>query len=120
MPPSLRPGLAWNQPLTGLKARLLLAADFEVRFENYGEAATLDAGSISVDPHLGAELWLLESVALRVGLDGENWTAGAGLSLAGERGVLPWEALDDFSLDYGFGSHEDLDGSHRVGLALRF
>lgn len=120
LPPSLRPGLAWQRELPGLRARVLLAADAEVRFENYQEAAVWHAGSLSVDPHLGLELWLLEAVALRVGVDGADWTAGGGLRLGGDRGLLPWDALRDLSLDYGFGSHDVFDGSHRVGLSARF
>ena len=118
--PSLRPGFSWRRDLGGLNADLLLAADFEIRFENYQEAATLHAGSISVDPHLGMELWLVGAAAIRLGLDGESWTAGGGLRLSGERGILPWDFLSNLSLDYGFGNHEDLDGSHRVGLGLAF
>jgi len=58
-------------------------------------------------------------VALRLGLDGddweEDWTLGGGIVLAGGARE-PWS----LSLDYGFGNHEDLDGSHRVGLAGTF
>jgi hypothetical protein len=118
--PSLRPGLAWRRALSGFNAGLLLAADAEVRFEDYGEAATWSGGGFSVDPHLGGELWLLETVALRLGLDGESWTAGGGLRLAGRQGLLPWSWLQALALDYGFGSHPDLDGSHRLGVDLRF
>lgn len=118
--PSLRPGLAWRRDFSGLNAGLLLAADAELRFEDYGEAATWSGGGFSVDPHLGGELWLLETVALRLGLDGESWTAGGGLRLAGRAGLLPWSFLETLALDYGFGSHPDLDGSHRLGLDLRF
>jgi hypothetical protein len=118
--PSIRPGLSWEGALGNLGADLLLAADFEIRFENYEEAATYHAGSLSFDPHLGMELWLVRAVAIRLGLDGEAWTAGGGLRLSGERGVLPWDFLSNLSLDYGFGNHEDLDGSHRVGLGLAF
>ena len=73
-----------------------------------------------MDPHLGGELWLLGTVALRLGLDRDNWTAGGGLRLAGRDGILPWNVFDDLSLDYGFGSHEVFDGSHRLGLSTRF
>ncbi len=118
--PSLRPGIAYHKDLGDLNAKLLLAADFEIRFENYREAATFHAGSASLDPHIGMELWLVDAAAIRLGLDGETWTAGGGLRLSGQRGILPWEFLSNLSLDYGFGNHEDLDGSHRVGLGLAF
>jgi hypothetical protein len=118
--PSLRPGLAWERNFESLAADLLLAADLELRFEDYGDAATLSGGGMSVDPHLGLELWLLQAVALRAGMDGQNWTAGGGLRLVGRRGVLPWEAIQDLSVDYGFGNHEDLDGTHRLGLTMNF
>ncbi len=118
--PSLRPGLAWRRALSGFNASVLIAADAELRFEDYGDAATWSGGGFSVDPHLGGELWLLETVALRLGLDGESWAAGGGLRLAGRQGLLPWRFLETLALDYGFGSHPDLDGSHRLGLDLRF
>ena len=118
--PSLRPGIAWRQDLPEIRASVLIALDLETRFENYQEAAAFHAGRISVDPHLGLEIWLLQAVALRMGVDGENWTAGGGLKLAGQGGILPWDSLKALCLDYGFGNHEDLDGSHRVGLGLSF
>jgi hypothetical protein len=120
VPPSLRPGLSWQHNFAGLDAAVLLAADAEIRFENYQEAATWSAGSLSVDPHAGLELWLLRAVALRVGLDRDAWSAGGGLRLISNGGILPWDFLDDISLDYAFGNHEDLDGSHRLGLGVRF
>lgn len=118
--PSLRPGLAWRHALGSLNASVLLAGDLEIRFEEYGDAATWSSSFASVDPHLGGELWLLGTVALRLGLDRDNWTAGGGLRLAGRDGILPWNVFDDLSLDYGFGSHEVFDGSHRLGLSTRF
>ena len=113
--PSLRPGLAWGAELPGLNASLFLAADMEMRFEDLGEAATWSGGGMSFDPHLGAELWMAQRVAMRGGLDREEWTLGGGVVLVGGA-RRPWS----LALDYGFGNHEDLDGSHRVGLSGRF
>ncbi|MCP4548774.1 MAG: hypothetical protein GY835_20130 [bacterium] len=120
VPPSLRPGLSWIGANDNQKVSLLLAADAEIHFERYGDAAAFNMGVMSIDPHLGLELWLVNAVALRMGYDRNAWTAGGGLRLAGNHQMLPWEFLDDLSLDYAFGNHEDLEGSHRLGLAVRF
>ncbi|MDP6419292.1 MAG: hypothetical protein QF492_04755 [Candidatus Krumholzibacteria bacterium] len=119
--PSLRPGVSWRKRLPALQAELLLASDLDIRFDSLGSAADLSLGLVSVDPHLGMELTLLEVVSLRAGYDAGDWTLGGGLHLLGKRGFLPAFAYcSELTLDYGFGSHEELDGSHRVGLALRF
>ncbi len=118
--PSLHPGFAWSHDFESLGAKLLLAADLEIRFDGLDTAAVWSGGKTSADPHLGMELVLAEAIALRAGLDREDWTLGGGLSLARyDRGLwgLP---ISDLSLDYAFGSHEDLDGSHRVGMGLGF
>jgi hypothetical protein len=54
----------------------------------------------------GAELWLSKDIAIRVGMNGENFTAGAGLRIG------------KLSLDYAYMSH-DLGSSHRISLGLK-
>lgn len=54
----------------------------------------------------GVEFWLSKDIAIRVGMNGENFTAGAGLRIG------------KLSLDYAYMSH-DLGNSHRISLAAR-
>ncbi len=54
----------------------------------------------------GAELWLSRDIAIRVGMNGENLTAGAGLRIG------------KLSLDYAYMSH-DLGNSHRISLGAK-
>ncbi len=118
--PSLHPGLAWSHDFDSLGAMLLLAADLEIRFDGLDTAAVWASGKASADPHLGMELVLAEAVALRAGIDREDWSLGGGLNLARYDQGLWGLPIANLSLDYAFGSHEDLGGSHRVGMGLGF
>lgn len=54
----------------------------------------------------GIEFWLSKDIAIRIGMNGENFTAGAGLKIG------------KLSLDYAYMSH-DLGNSHRISLGLK-
>ncbi len=84
--------------------RILL--DLETHMENYGDAAALALGPLSLDLHVGAEWRPHPAVSLRAGLDRGNPTLGGGLRYRG------------LTLDYAFMGHADLKNSHRVSLAL--
>jgi hypothetical protein len=56
--------------------------------------------------HFGVEYTLAKVLSLRGGFWGEDWTAGAGLSL--------WQA----TVDYAYSSKE-IGVTHRVGVSLR-
>jgi hypothetical protein len=105
--PTVKTGVMYPFDFNFLTSRLLLAADTDIRFEGRDFSAQWNAGTMSLDFHLGAELLLKNVIALRVGSDVGNLTAGAGLRLP---------RLD---FDYAFLSHDDLGVTHRVSLRLR-
>ena len=83
-----------------------MAADLESHFESRGEAETVEAGLLSVEPHCGLEYLIANTVALRGGFSGKTFTAGAGLRLA-------W--LD---VNAAFQNHSDLGLTHRVSIGI--
>jgi len=118
--PSLHPGLAWAHRFDQLGARVLISTELELRFDGLESAATWSAGSMSADPHAGLELLLADAVAIRAGIDREDWTLGGGLVLASRDRGLWGLPIHNISLDYAFGNHSDWEGSHRVGMGLAF
>lgn len=106
--PSLVVGGSWSSPLHAMNAELTLAADAETRFESRGEAEVVDAGPVSIEPHIGAEYLIANTVALRGGMNGERFTAGAGLHFGS---LAVHAALED---------HEDLGLTHRVSVGVIF
>ena len=57
--------------------------------------------------HFGAEYWAFNYLAVRLGMDPEEFTLGFGIRYR------------DYGLDYAFASH-DLGGSHRLSASWRF
>jgi len=57
--------------------------------------------------HFGAEYWAFEYLAVRLGMDPEEFTLGFGIRYR------------DYGLDYAFATH-DLGGSHRLSASWRF
>lgn len=106
--PTVGIGGSWSTPVRAMNADITLVGDAEVRFETRGEAEVISAGPLSIEPRLGAEYLISKTVALRAGLKGERFTAGAGL-LFGSLAVHA--ALED---------HEDLGLTHRVSLGVTF
>jgi hypothetical protein len=80
--PSFVVGGAWTTTLPSLSARVTVAADAEGHFESRGSAEQVDAGPLSLQPHIGLEYLIADVVALRGGVSGSELTAGAGLRLA--------------------------------------
>jgi len=106
--PTVSLGGRWSAPLHAMNAELTLAADADTRFESRGEAETISAGPVSIEPHIGAEYLISRTVALRAGIRGERFTAGAGLSFGS---LAVHAALED---------HEDLGLTHRVSVGVTF
>jgi hypothetical protein len=104
--PSVALGGAWRKPIEALNAQVSLAADLDGHFESRGEAELVSAGPLSVEPRVGAEYLISNTVALRGGFNGKNVTAGAGLSLA---------MLD---VNAAFQNHSDLGWTNRVSVAV--
>ena len=86
-------GASYFQPLSGINGKLLFAYAFET---NYAKVH-----------HLGFEYWYHERLALRFGLDNQQFTAGVGIRVA------------IFNFDYAYKGHE-LGGSHRISTSIRF
>lgn len=92
IPPNFRHGFAFTQKLPGRRSQILASYDTEYRWEQ--------------THHLGLEYRMEGVLALRGGLWGDEWTAGAGISV--------WRA----TVDYAYLSRE-LGNTHRVSLSLR-
>ena len=107
IPPHLKIGIATTHKLNFFRSALILALDTYI---NDG-----------VELHAGAEWTLFDLLSLRIGLAERNGslesvrqlTAGAGLNLRFVTGA-------GAGLDYAFGNHPALGGSHRMSLRIRF
>jgi len=82
-----------------LKDRIYVLADAEYRKTQSGKSLT--------EFHGGVEFWALHYMAVRLGMDGEEFTAGLGLKYR------------DYGIDYAFATHS-LGPSHRFSATLRF
>ncbi len=90
---SLHMGLSYFQPISRINGKLILAYAFEKKYESFH--------------HIGAEYLYHDRLAIRFGLDDQQFTAGIGLLVM------------FFNVDYAFKGHE-LGGSHRISTAIRF
>lgn len=106
--PTVGLGGRWSVPLRTMNADITLVADAETRFESRGEAEVISAGPVSIEPHIGAEYLISNTVALRAGLKGDRFTAGAGLQFGS---LAVHAALED---------HSDLGLTHRVSVGVVF
>lgn len=88
-----------------LDDRLILAADYASKEDVAGKKGT------SWQYHLGAEYWLTDIFALRVGSDKGNMTAGFGLTFN-----LFGAGAPQGVLDYSYRQDENLAYTHRFGL----
>ena len=91
IPINIRSGVSYSQPLPWARGVLTLAYDHETRWRGR--------------EHWGAEFQGFGCMALRVGIDDGEFTAGAGFSL--------WR----LQVNYAFLSHE-LDALHRVSCVV--
>ena len=104
--PTIKTGFASPLYFSSLKLKFLLTSDVDVRLENRRTASNFHYGRMSADYHVGGEVRLRDLVALRVGSDWGNFTAGAGIK------------LPRLEIDYAFLSHPELEVTHRVSLRL--
>jgi hypothetical protein len=97
--PVPRLGLAYHWPSPTLRGVLLLAADADLHFDDRRTADQFWVGSLSTTLRWGLEFTMEQRLALRVGLDGEDFQAGAGLvagPLQFDYAVAP--SVSDFDL----------------------
>ena len=93
-----------------VKTALLLGLAGSIYFNSFDSRLTLSLDQELLpytDTHLGVEFEILHTVALRAGLWGDRFSAGAGVSFKG------------FRVDYAFVTH-DLGHTHRVSGVLAF
>ena len=104
--PSMAFGAVQMIHLPRMQADLNFAFDLVLRGENRGEADQFALGRFSGDTHFGMEYIIQKTLALRVGMDREYLTAGAGIRIG------------PVNADYAFQAHEGLGESHRVSLSF--
>jgi len=105
--PTVTVGAHTTQELHALRGSVTVGVDAAFAFEDYpGEQ--FSSGSVSGNFLPGMEYWFQKTVALRVGAEGDNFTAGAGVR------------YKQVGADYAYLSHDELDSTHRVSLLVRF
>jgi tetratricopeptide (TPR) repeat protein len=67
----------------------------------------LEKSKAPLSYHFGAEYWAFQYLAVRLGMDPEEFTVGFGIRYR------------DYGLDYAFATH-DLGGSHRLSASWKF
>ncbi len=117
IPPNLKTGASFYYPIPMLAGELLVAADFDTKFEGYESAAGFSAGDVSFDLHTGSEFLIARTVALRIGLEKRQQdkievTGGAGLRI--RPGGM------EFGVDYAFQPDNELGNSHRLSASVFF
>ena len=106
--PALQWGVAIGYPVRLLAGKITVAASQNIRFEGKNVEDAFAIGEIAGSDFLfGAEYILMNSVALRVGVERSFLTAGAGFSFG------------FFEIDYAYVSH-DLGNSHRISGRIMF
>lgn len=110
--PTVKLGMAVRWPLSRFATVATLAADGDFRFEGREYSAQYSFSGVSLDTHLGAEFLIKDLVALRIGSNEGNMTAGLGLRFSLKSYPV--------NLDYAYLGHQDLDATHRVSLGAGF
>ena len=106
--PSLRLGAAKTHGFRDRRHLLTGALDVQVGFSDERLSSQAHLGGVTFEFHPGLEYWYDRRLALRVGFEAQNFTAGAGLR------------YHRLGLDYAYLDHRDLDASHRVSGSYRF
>ncbi len=104
--PTIKTGTAYFFEFARLNSRIIPAVDIDIRFENRRFASQWNMGRMSFDTHLGVEYEFRKIIAIRLGSDIGEFSAGAGLK------------LPRLNIDYAFLSHDQLGDTHRISLML--
>jgi hypothetical protein len=105
--PTVTLGAHTTQAIPSLQGALTMGLDLGFAFEGQ-EADQFGGGTVSGNFLPGAEYWFKRTVALRVGSEGGDLTAGAGVR------------YKQVGADYAYLSHDELDSTHRVSALVRF
>jgi len=99
--PNLKVGIAYDRRFPGISSDMLFSIDANTRY--------------GLEMRYGVEYVLTDLLSLRAGLQGSDFTAGAGLNVSFAKG----ESGLSFIIDYAFLSHE-LGNTHRISLMTKF
>lgn len=99
--PNLKFGVAYFKRIPSISSKTLLSIDAMTRY--------------GLEMRYGLEYIIADLLALRVGLQGKDFTAGAGLNVSFAKG----ESVLSFLVDYAFLSQE-LGNSHRISIMTKF
>ena len=106
--PTLKWGFALSSPIPFLAGKATLAVNQNFRFEGKNSENYFSIGEIAgSDFQFGGEIMLLNILALRAGMERENFTGGAGFR------------LKFIQIDYAFVSY-DLGNTHRISGRILF
>jgi hypothetical protein len=106
--PSIKIGSAYTRSVAPLSGLLTVSADVGLSFDGREEASQFSGGGIGGDFLGGVEYWIRRTLALRVGTQSGDFTAGAGIRYRG------------FGVDYAFVPNEELNDTHRVSGSVQF
>ena len=94
IPFSLKAGAAYTGQIPSLRSILTISFSVDTKYDT--------------EKHYGAEWWLVKTLALRLGLDDGELSAGCGLRVT------------TFQVDYAFIGHDDLGNTHRISTSVQF
>jgi len=117
--PSIKLGVSKNFNFNDFD--LITAIDTDLLFENR-QAYYINAGKMSIEPHVGAELTYKDVISFRTGVTDFITDPEGGFSVSPTLG-LGLQFLK-FNLDYGFasfaGASSNLGYTHRISLQYKF
>jgi len=99
--PNLKVGIAYDRKFPSVSSNMLFSIDANTRY--------------GLEMRYGVEYMLADLLSLRAGLQGSDFTAGAGLNVSFAKG----ESGLSFIIDYAFLSHE-LGNTHRISIMTKF
>ena len=106
--PTLKWGFALSNPIPFFSGKATLAVSQNIRFEGENSENNFSIGEIAgSDFQYGGEIMLLNLLALRAGMERDNFTAGTGFK------------LKFLQIDYAFVSY-DLGNTHRISGRILF
>jgi hypothetical protein len=94
IPMNVKFGAAYTKQMQALKSNLTLSWSLDTKY--------------GAEMHYGIEWWLMELLAIRIGMNVDELSAGVGLRLA------------LFQVDYAFIGHSDLGNTHRISTSVKF
>lgn len=104
--PTVKPGLMLEYRVNTVTGRFLASGD--IKFEGLKTTAQFWSGDLSLDTHWGLELGYRERLFGRAGFDIGRFTAGGGVNVR------------QFTIDFAYLQHDELDETYRVSAGFHF